>query len=130
MSLDYSAVQEGLEAVKVEIDNLVGYIKANQSRPDTDSVDLNIYAQLAEISTSVLKCDHELVPKSEVKCSCGDCELEGNYYVCAGCKRTVPWCFGAADKYFDYCDDCAVRLADAEEFKSGVKKDEVLLGDK
>lgn len=129
MSLDYSAVQSELEAVKVEINNLVSYIKANQSRPDTDSVDLNIYARLAEISTSVLKCDRELVPKSKVKCSCGDCEIENNYYVCASCKRTLPWCFGAADEYFDYCDDCAVKLTEAEEFKSGVK-DEILLGDK
>ena len=51
----------------------------------------------------------------EVKCFCDECEAEGNYYDCEGCKRTVPWCFGAADKYFDYCDDCASVLSAQDE---------------
>jgi hypothetical protein len=27
-------------------------------------------------------------------------------YVCKGCKRRVPWCFGAADHLPYHCDDC------------------------
>ena len=50
-------------------------------------------------------------------CWCGQCKAETNwenedlYYKCAGCDRIVPYCFGQADKYFDYCDDCAVYLS-------------------
>lgn len=27
-------------------------------------------------------------------------------YVCTGCGREVPWCFGANDYMPDHCDDC------------------------
>jgi len=27
-------------------------------------------------------------------------------YRCAGCHRSVPWCFGAADDLPEMCDDC------------------------
>lgn len=27
-------------------------------------------------------------------------------YKCPGCKRRVPWCFGAADDLPELCDDC------------------------
>jgi hypothetical protein len=45
------------------------------------------------------------------KCTCGDCEVEDRYYRCQGCKRTIYWCYGAADKYFDYCDRCVFELS-------------------
>lgn len=54
---------------------------------------------------------------NEIKCTCGECEKEGNYYLCKGCNRLAPYCFGAADKYFDYCDDCAVELMKDDEEK-------------
>ena len=44
-----------------------------------------------------------------VPCFCGFCE-QGQYYQYAGCLRGCAYCFGAADKYFDYCDDCYVEL--------------------
>ena len=46
-------------------------------------------------------------------CFCGFCdsgnndEEEDKYYECAECERIVPYCFGAGDRWFDYCDDCA-----------------------
>ena len=45
-----------------------------------------------------------------VPCFCGFCE-PGEYYQCAGCLRGCAYCFGAADDYFDYCDDCAHELS-------------------
>ena len=46
-----------------------------------------------------------------VRCTCGHCDANDNYFTCASCGRRVPWCFGAADKYPDLCDDCAVKEA-------------------
>ena len=67
---------------------------------------------------------------NQVSCTCGECEQEGNYYICVGCKRSVPWCFGAADEYFDYCDDCAVELDRGKRRLQELKVNEFLLGDK
>lgn len=63
-------------------------------------------------------------------CICAHCSKEldeeryASYYQCAGCDRVVPYCFGQADRWFDYCDDCAVYLQTndtgawaAEQFK-------------
>lgn len=33
-------------------------------------------------------------------------KTEPRKYQCSGCKRMVPWCFGAADSLFELCDDC------------------------
>lgn len=30
----------------------------------------------------------------------------GKTYVCRGCKRRVPACFGASDDMPNHCDDC------------------------
>ena len=57
-----------------------------------------------------------------VKCFCGECDSIDNYYECKLCKRTVPWCFGASDKYWEYCDDCAVKLFEQEESVPTEKK--------
>lgn len=35
-------------------------------------------------------------------------------YQCVGCKRRVPWCFGAADDLFELCDDCAMVVNEAQ----------------
>ena len=29
-------------------------------------------------------------------------------FICERCERCVPWCFGAADEYPEWCDDCCV----------------------
>lgn len=42
--------------------------------------------------------------------SCGSNHCGGTF-VCARCKRECGFCVGAADDYFDYCDDCATVLA-------------------
>ena len=53
-------------------------------------------------------------------CFCGFCDSQNNheqedkYYECAGCERIVPYCFGAGDRWFDYCDDCAYYLKNNE----------------
>ena len=113
MSLDYSAIQKKLETVKSEIDELISYTKTSSQ---ADINDVEVYARLADISANVLQCDIINLPvQSEVKCTCGECEPENQYYQCEGCKRIVPWCFGAADKYFDYCDDCAAELSEQDE---------------
>jgi len=113
MSLDYSAIQKKLEMVKSEIDELISYTKTYEQ---TDNNDIGVYTKLANISSNVLQCDRLSHPiQSEVKCTCGECEQENQYYECEGCKRIVPWCFGAADKYFDYCDDCAAKLSAQDE---------------
>ncbi len=44
--------------------------------------------------------------QNQVQCFCGQCEAEGKYYQCKGCLRECPYCFGAADEYWEYCDDC------------------------
>ena len=54
-------------------------------------------------------------------CWCSQCKAETNwenedlYYKCIGCDRIVPYCFGQADQYFDYCDDCADYLNNQPE---------------
>lgn len=54
---------------------------------------------------------------SEPRCTCGGkiCRYRKNgerdkrfNYTCRGCKRRVPWCFGAADNMPNHCDDCWV----------------------
>ncbi len=49
-------------------------------------------------------------------CLCGGCghgetstlipEDGEHVYECPGCERLVPWCFGAADRHPELCDDC------------------------
>ena len=48
----------------------------------------------------------------KVPCFCGECdgtpqEPEKKYFECACCKRAMPYCYGASDEYYDYCDLCA-----------------------
>ena len=54
------------------------------------------------------------------KCDCGGCGIGRSpsfspaahgrdaelVYTCCGCRRLVPWCFGADDDQPDWCDDC------------------------
>ena len=52
-------------------------------------------------------------PVHTADCSCDGPEM---VFVCTGCQRKVGWCYGAADRNFDYCDDCAeVRTILEEE---------------
>ena len=62
MSLDYSAVKQKLEIVKTQINNLLDYLEANESKLDKRLIDLEIYTQLANISTQVLQsdCQHSI----------------------------------------------------------------------
>lgn len=46
---------------------------------------------------SDLAVEHQCRPDS----TCGT-------FTCARCERLVPWCFGAADEYPEWCDDCCV----------------------
>jgi hypothetical protein len=36
----------------------------------------------------------------------GECHCKGQRYTCRGCKRFVPYCFGADDELPNHCDDC------------------------
>lgn len=38
------------------------------------------------------------------------CIVKGRTFICEGCKREVPWDFGAADEYPNHCDDCWVAI--------------------
>ncbi len=51
-----------------------------------------------------------------------DCTCDGpeKVYICAGCQRTVGWCYGAADRNFDYCDGCAAVRTILEEERQRV----------
>lgn len=45
-------------------------------------------------------------------CTCSNCDLEENYpswYTCPVCDRSVPYCNGQDDEYFELCDECAVK---------------------
>ena len=55
-------------------------------------------------------------------CICGDEAEDCGTFRCAGCDRTVPWCFGAADDAPELCDDCApaVDALDAMAFEMEV----------
>ena len=46
------------------------------------------------------------------RCIYADANGKMRFFRCKGCRRTMPWCFGAGDEYFDYCDDCAADLID------------------
>lgn len=46
-------------------------------------------------------------------CECSICvtlpeflNQPGQRFVCIGCDRSVPWCYGAADDMPLHCDDC------------------------
>ena len=51
-------------------------------------------------------------------CCCGLCyddrladfPDEPMRFICASCKRTVPWCFGAAGDDEESCDACVAEL--------------------
>jgi len=45
---------------------------------------------------------------------CGYCR-DGNWFICELCDRSVPWCFGGAHKYPDYCDSCYCQAIAIEE---------------
>lgn len=36
-------------------------------------------------------------------------------YTCGTCKKEVPWAFGAGDRHFRDCDDCAVKKFKKED---------------
>jgi hypothetical protein len=47
------------------------------------------------------------------RCTCGGSICQDKHgapavrrYRCVGCKRLVPWCFGAADDMPSHCDNC------------------------
>lgn len=48
----------------------------------------------------------------------GDCTGCGGIYQCAGCRRWVGWCFGAADDMPDHCDDCWSKAHPAPKRRS------------
>ncbi len=37
------------------------------------------------------------------------CDRDKLYFTCELCLRIVPFCFGSADDFADYCDDCAIE---------------------
>lgn len=36
-------------------------------------------------------------------------------YTCELCKRVAPYCFGADDEFFEFCDDCAQTAKELTE---------------
>lgn len=48
---------------------------------------------------------------NKVECFCGECDGEEKlYFECKKCKRALPYCYGASDEYYDYCDLCTYIL--------------------
>ena len=47
-----------------------------------------------------------------VACQCKTCDRSQKFR-CELCDRLVPFCYGASDKYPDYCDDCACEAEEA-----------------
>lgn len=50
--------------------------------------------------------------QSVVSCQCKTCSRSQRFQCSLG-DRHVPYCYGASDKYPDYCDDCAVEADEA-----------------
>jgi len=46
---------------------------------------------------------------------CDGCE-PGDVFRCGMCDRLMPWCMGAADIFFDWCDDCVAFYSEMEGF--------------
>jgi hypothetical protein len=46
-----------------------------------------------------------------IDCQCNQCEPDQTYE-CDGCGLTTPYCFGADDKFFDYCDSCVFAMSE------------------
>lgn len=38
------------------------------------------------------------------------CFCKGRRYRCPGCLRFIPWCLGAADELWEFCDDCHAHM--------------------
>lgn len=49
-------------------------------------------------------------------------------FICEHCERCVPWCFGAADEYPEWCDDCCVAERERLE-RLGLRLDDALEAD-
>lgn len=43
---------------------------------------------------------------NNIKCECGDCHKEADYFECPGCLQTVGYCQGGSDEYSAYCTEC------------------------
>jgi hypothetical protein len=70
-----------------------------------------------------------IAAKPVPECHCFECNIAGSIetgegplrFDCEGCKRDIPWCYGAADELsdgtslFEYCDDCANVIIDDRE---------------
>jgi len=50
-------------------------------------------------------------PPFTAGCQC-DGYCKGRRYTCPGCRRFLPFCYGAADEFAELCDDCACVAKD------------------
>ncbi len=66
---------------------------------------------------------------SKLKCQCGECESEGNYYKCVGCKRPAPHCMSYPDEYYEYCDECWYEITNPELYKQDMAEQAVSTDD-
>lgn len=66
MSFDHSEVRRELQEVKAKIDNLLGYMDANQLKPDRASVDTEICSQLQGISSQVVMGNFQQLIKEQL----------------------------------------------------------------
>jgi hypothetical protein len=47
-----------------------------------------------------------------LRCECGKCY---EVFRCARCRLDTPYCRGAADEYYDYCDYCVSEINPIDE---------------
>lgn len=59
-------------------------------------------------------------------CNCGGatCENDRSVYLCKGCSRWVPWCYGGADDLPEHCDDCWAEAHEKKDEEMAKKKRE------
>lgn len=50
----------------------------------------------------------------------------GPLFICKLCQKPCCAGFGAADEYFDYCDNCYVKLKELEN--QGLNRENIIIG--
>jgi hypothetical protein len=65
-----------------------------------------------QLKTVLIQTGYFSTLSTFVECECGiDHELDpDDWYVCAMCKRDIPYCNGCDDGFYEYCDECAFQI--------------------
>jgi hypothetical protein len=83
-------------------------------------------ALVTEIRTKLEQTGYFSSLSAFIPCHCHQCfappwgemdwgEEYPKIYTCELCNRKAPWCFGADDEFFEFCDDCAQTAKELTE---------------